>query len=40
MKNRHFTLPLMEDFLLSIRTSNYSSETLYNYERDLLVFEQ
>lgn len=40
MKNRHFTIPLVDDFLLSIRTSNYSSETLYNYERDLLVFEQ
>ncbi|MEK7192948.1 MAG: tyrosine-type recombinase/integrase, partial [Patescibacteria group bacterium] len=39
MKNRHFTVPLVDDFLLSIRTSNYSSETLYNYERDLLVFE-
>lgn len=40
MKSKHFTLPLVEDFLLSIRTSNYSSETLYNYERDLLVFER
>lgn len=40
MKSKHFTIPLVEDFLLSIRTSNYSSETLYNYERDLSVFEQ
>lgn len=40
MKNDRFIIPLVEDFLLSIRTSNYSSETLYNYERDLLVFEQ
>lgn len=40
MRSRHFTLPLVEDFLLGIRTSNYSSETLYNYERDLSVFEQ
>lgn len=28
-----------EDFLLSIKTNNYSTETLYNYERDLQVFE-
>lgn len=40
MKNKNGTLPLVDDFLLSIRTSNYSSETLYNYERDLLVFER
>lgn len=39
MKDKRFTIPLVDDFLLSIRTSNYSSETLYNYERDLLVFE-
>lgn len=32
-------LPLKDDFLLSIRTNNYSPETLYNYERDLDVFE-
>ncbi len=32
-------LPLREDFLLSIKTNNYSPETLYNYERDLVVFE-
>lgn len=32
-------LPLKDDFLLSIRTNNYSHETLYNYERDLDVFE-
>ncbi len=40
MRNKKFTLPLVDDFLLSIRTNNYSVETLYNYERDLLVFEQ
>lgn len=40
MKNKNVALPLVDDFLLSIRTSNYSSETLYNYERDLLVFER
>lgn len=32
-------LPYKEDFLLSIQTANYSPETLYNYERDLEVFE-
>lgn len=32
-------LPSKEDFLLSIQTSNYSPETIYNYERDLKVFE-
>lgn len=29
----------LEDFLLSIQTNNYSPETLYNYERDLRIFE-
>jgi len=32
-------LPLKEEFLLSLKTNNYSPETLYNYERDLLIFE-
>lgn len=32
-------LPHLDDFLLSIKTNNYSSETLYNYERDLAVFD-
>ncbi|MBI2475718.1 MAG: tyrosine-type recombinase/integrase [Candidatus Taylorbacteria bacterium] len=32
-------LPLKDDFLLAIKTNNYSPETLYNYERDLSVFE-
>lgn len=32
-------LPRLDDFLLSIKTNNYSPETLYNYERDLGVFE-
>src|SRR3989338_8692322 len=40
MKNKDFSIPLVEDFLLSIRVNNYSIETLSNYERDLLVFEQ
>lgn len=32
------TLPHLDDFLLSIKTNNYSNETLYNYERDLKIF--
>lgn len=33
------SLPCLEDFLLSIQTDNYSPETVYNYERDLKIFE-
>jgi site-specific recombinase XerD len=33
------TLPYIDDFLLYIKTNNYSEETLYNYERDLKTFE-
>ena len=33
------SLPQKDDFLLSIKTNSYSTETLYNYERDLAVFE-
>ena len=33
------TLPHQDDFLLSLQTNNYSPETLYNYERDLALFE-
>ncbi|NCD01251.1 hypothetical protein EOL94_04120 [bacterium] len=33
------TLPLLDDFLLNLKVNNYSQETLYNYERDLYVFE-
>jgi len=33
------SLPLIDDFLLSLLTNNYSEETRYNYERDLKVFE-
>src|SRR3989344_2686333 len=29
-------LPFLEDFLLYIQANNYSRETLYNYERDLI----
>jgi len=32
-------LPLFDDFLLSLKTRNLSEETVYNYERDLKVFE-
>ncbi len=32
-------LPYLDDFLLNLRTNNLSEETLYNYERDLKVFE-
>lgn len=33
------SLPLIDDFLLNLKVNNYSPETLYNYERDLKVFE-
>lgn len=32
-------LLLIDEFLLSIKANNYSIETLYNYERDLMVFD-
>jgi len=32
-------LPLIDDYLLELKVNNYSQETLYNYERDLKVFE-
>ncbi len=32
------TLPLFDDFMLSIRANNYSKETIYNYQIDLEVF--
>ncbi len=31
-------LPYLDDFLLNLQTNNYSQETIYNYERDLEVF--
>lgn len=34
------SLPQLDDFLLFIKTSNYSEETVYNYERDLTIFER
>lgn len=36
---RLHSLAYKDDFLLSLQTSNYSPETIYNYERDLEVFE-
>ena len=32
-------LPLIDDYLLHLQTDNYSEETVYNYERDLKIFE-
>lgn len=32
-------LPYFDDFLLYLKTQNYSNETIYNYERDLKVFD-
>lgn len=33
-------LPKFREFLSSLEVGTYSPETLYNYERDLKVFEQ
>ena len=38
-KEQKILLPYLDDFLLEIQTQNLSEETLYNYERDLKVFE-
>lgn len=32
-------LPHEDDFLLSLKANNYSLETIYNYEQDLLIFD-
>jgi len=37
MKN--IQLPDLDDFLLNLQVNNLSQETIYNYERDLKVFE-
>lgn len=34
---KQINLPFLDDFLLYLRTNNYSEETIYNYERDLEV---
>ncbi len=40
MKNKNIQLlPYLDDFLLSLQSNNYSQETIYNYERDLEVFQ-
>jgi len=36
--HRQATLPLLDDFLLFLKSNRYSVETVYNYERDLLSF--
>ncbi|MFA6321858.1 MAG: tyrosine-type recombinase/integrase [Candidatus Buchananbacteria bacterium] len=36
---RNITLPHLDEYLLNLQTNNYSDETVYNYERDLKVFE-
>ena len=33
-------MPRVDDFLLDLQANNYSPETVYNYERDLKVFDQ
>lgn len=33
-------IPHLDDFLLYLKTNNYSLETVYNYDRDLKVLEQ
>lgn len=33
------SLPRFDEYLLNLQTNNYSDETVYNYERDLKVFE-
>ena len=37
-EKNNFYLPYLDDYLLNLKTSNYSEESLYNYERDLKVF--
>ena len=38
-KTLNGALPLLDDFLLNLKVNNYSQETIYNYERDLDVFQ-
>jgi len=37
-KTQKHSLPLLEEYLINIQSNNYSSETVYNYERDLKTF--
>ena len=36
---KRLQLPYLDDFLLNLQANNYSEETVYNYERDLEVFQ-
>lgn len=36
---KHVALPYLDEFLLFLKTQNYSEETVYNYERDLKQLE-
>ena len=38
-KTKEQKLPFLDDFLLFLTTSNYSTATIRNYERDLLTFD-
>lgn len=38
-KSKQYSIPHIDDFILNLQTNNYSPETVYNYERDLQVFE-
>lgn len=38
MSTNEMPLLYIDDFLLNLKTNNYSDETVYNYERDLLIF--
>src|SRR3989338_723563 len=40
MTNLSNEIPYVDEFLAALSMRNYSSETAFNYERDLLVFEQ
>lgn len=37
--NKKASLPYLDEFLLFLKTQNYSEETIYNYERDLKYLE-
>lgn len=37
---KELQLPSFDDFLLSLQVNNLSEETIYNYERDLRVFQE
>ncbi|MBT4849676.1 tyrosine-type recombinase/integrase [Candidatus Parcubacteria bacterium] len=36
---KKYSLPLLDEYLENIQSNNYSTETVYNYERDLNTFE-